>query len=80
MSYAKPGGGDYEKPGSEKPNWDTEIEKVLASECPTIEADPNEASTGPICDDYLCGRDCNEGFKPNHPMKVFSKLLVVIDE
>ena len=65
----KPGNG---KPGSEKPNWDLnpEIEKTLASECPMIAADSNEAATGPICNDYLCQRDCNEGFKPTLPMKV----------
>ena len=71
-----------EKPGSENPddgkiNWDDimddimdEIEKTLTSECPMIEADPNEAATGPICNDYFCARDCNEGFIPSHPMKV----------
>ena len=57
----------------EKPNWYhimAEIEKTLASECPMIGADPNEAATGPICNDYFCARDCNEGFIPSHPMKV----------
>ena len=76
----KPGSGRPEnpgsgRPGSQKPNWDKpdimpEIEKTLASECPNIDADPNEAETGPICNDYLCGRNCTEGFKPTLPMKV----------
>ena len=45
-------------------------EKLTTAECPKIEADPNENATGPICSDYLCERDCIEGFKPSHPMKV----------
>ena len=67
-----------EKPESGNPddgkiNWDDildEIEKTLTSECPMIEADPNEAATGPICNDYSCARDCNAGFISSHPMKV----------
>ena len=52
-----------------------EMEKIPVSECPTIEADANEVATGPICSDYFCWRDCSEGFKPTHPMKVCSKLF-----
>ena len=70
---SRPDKPDIGSPGDGNINWDDimdEIEKTLTSECPMIEADQNEAVTGPICNDYFCARDCNEGFIPSHPMKV----------
>ena len=70
------GDGSWEKPNwsdenLEKPNWaDESEEKIPVTECPAIESDPNEAATGPKCNEYLCGRNCNEGFEPTYPFKV----------
>ena len=77
-NWEKPywGDGNLEKPewgdGSfEKPDWEDILEeKIPVSECPAIEVDPNEAATGPECDEYLCWRNCNEGFEPTYPLKV----------
>ena len=69
------GNGGPDNGGS--PSWGDESSggKTDVSECPEIEADPNEAATGPKCDDYFCGRDCNEGFIPTHPLKVIFFII-----
>ena len=73
----KPGSGRPEsgRPDSARPGSGG---KTQTSNCPTIQPDPNEATTGPECNEYFCTRDCNEGFYPTHPMKVLLSLINIL--